>query len=726
MRKAQYVHGSNSAGRYFFLFCGLIIRTLLIVMIFATIAVVCRIYPTIKLWFDDSMSIAAQSKPEDFCSGETSYVYDEEGTVLLKLKADKDTIYVEYKVLPDDIKNAFVAIEDKRFYQHKGVDWASTVNAAFLLVKNKGEVQRGGSTITQQLARNAYLSFTVSYERKIREIFLALGLEQRYSKEQILEFYINSINFGNGYFGIGAAAKGYFGKTVDKLSLSEIAFLCAIPNNPTFYNPRTNFDHTISRRNTILHEMYQQGYIGSKAYTTAVQDKICVKSEDNLEYGYKASYALNCTVKEFMKLARFKFEYKFATDADYSRYKEEYNQAYEEALYTLKTGGYSVTVSLNGSTQQIAQEALDSELSKFSADSGMQGALTVVDNSTGLVLASVGGSSSVEGTSLGLNRAYQSYKQPGSTIKPIVVYTPAIEYGYDANSRVEDNPIEDGPKNSDGKYSGMIPLRTAVEKSKNVVAWRLFEELTPEKGLSYAVNMHFSSLVPEDYTQSAALGGLTYGVTTEEMAGAYAALANHGYWREPTCITSIKDKDGKEIYEGSLGRGIYSKLAADSMTDVLKGVSTNGTARGLKLSNGAEFACKTGTTNENKTAWFCGYTKQYTVAVYVGADDNKCTVKDLWGGTYPARIWINTLNGLGGDAVSLLSDSEQKSVDNNKSSLDWIKPVEQPVEQPVKQPVEDTPVDVPAEVPVEDQQPEQPAEDQQPEQSVEDQQPSNQ
>ena len=132
------------------------------------------------------------------------------------------------------------------------------------------------------------------------------------------------------------------------------------------------------------------------------------------------------------------------------------------------------------------------------------------------------------------------------------------------------------------------------------------------------------------------------------------------------------------------------------------------------------------TTNENKTAWFCGYTKQYTVAVYVGADDNKCTVKDLWGGTYPARIWINTLNGLGGDAVSLLSDSEQKSVDNNQSSLDWIKPVEQPVEQPVKQPVEDTPVDVPAEVPVEDQQPEQPAEDQQPEQSVEDQQPSNQ
>lgn len=175
--------------------------------------------------------------------------------------------------------------------------------------------------------------------------------------------------------------------------------------------------------------------------------------------------------------------------------------------------------------QETVTSRIDSELSKFSADSGMQGALTVVDNSTGLVLASVGGSSSVEGTSLGLNRAYQSYKQPGSTIKPIVVYTPAIEYGYDANSRVEDNPIEDGPKNSDGKYSGMIPLRTAVEKSKNVVAWRLFEELTPEKGLSYAVNMHFSSLVPEDYTQSAALGGLTYGVTTEEMAGGLRSVS---------------------------------------------------------------------------------------------------------------------------------------------------------------------------------------------------------
>ena len=687
--KPVYVSGDD---RWFFVFGRWILTVLKVVVISVLLLTVLgasllfkKYYPTIEQWFRESNEVAASSTPDDFRKEETSYAYGADGNLLLKLKADKDVVYVEYDDLPECVRNAAVAIEDKRFYKHNGVDWLSTAKAGLLLLKNNGEVKRGGSTITQQLARNAYLTFTVSYERKVREIFLALALEQKYSKEQILEFYLNSINYGNGYYGIGAAAKGYFSKSVSDLTISEAAFLCAIPNNPTVYNPLKNFENTMSRRNVILREMYSQGMISSDQYTVALTSKVTILPCESAQYGYAASYALDCAVTEFMKLDGFSFEYSWESGEQYSIYCSRYEEAYEEALYELRTGGYKVYTTINDQLQDSLQEVLDDGLSDFTSvnDSGefvMQGALTVLDNESGKVVACIGGRTSNNETVLGLNRAFQSYRQPGSTIKPLVVYTPAIEYGYNANSMVEDTPVENGPQNSDGRYSGRITLRQAVEKSKNVVAWKLFDEITPTIGLGKLSDMQFSKVVPSDYGLAASLGGMTYGVTTVEMAGGYAAIANDGIWSKPTCIDKIEDSSGHIVSTSPEEKRVYSELAAHSMTDILEGVSKHGTASGLKLKNGAEFACKTGTTNGNKTAWFCGFSKQYTVAVYVGTDDNSTVSNKLYGSTYPAKVWKGTMDILLSDEVSepLLNAAEKEAVARNCE----VK-AEEPIEQDV-------------------------------------------
>lgn len=653
MNKPRYVRGST--GLSFLAIIRKIVKWILLVTVLmgcVVAGVVCyKMYPIVKGWYDDSNAIANASTYDDFKNNETSYIYDDAGNVLLKLKQDKDIQYVSYDDLPESVLNAFVAIEDKRFYQHHGVDWASTLKACYLLVQHNGEVTRGGSTITQQLARNVYLSFETSYERKGREIFLALALEKKYTKHEILEFYINNINFGNGYYGIGAASVGYFGKTVDELSVEEVAFLCAIPNNPSYYNPRKNFDNTISRRNIILKEMYSQGYLTEKEYLAAC-NSACHLIEDTSVYNdYAASYALKCAVEEFMHLAGFEFRYDFTDSDDYQNYRELYEEAYDEAKLKLYTGGYKVYTSLNVDLQQSLQRIVDNDLSEFTNrnEDGsyvVQGAATVVDNETGLVVASIGGRSDETDSYLALNRAFQSYKQPGSTIKPLIVYTPALEAGYTADSIVDDSPIDGGPKNSGDNYLGSITLRTAVEKSKNVVAWRLFDELTPKVGLQYLQNMRFDKIVPDDFYLPAALGGLTYGVTTEQMAGGYSALDNEGLWTKPTCITSILNSAGEECYAGAVREQVYASDAARAITDILEGVHASGTATGIALDGDFEFACKTGTTNDNKAAWFCGYSPYYSIAVYVGADNNKVSIDGLWGGTYPAYVWRDLQNYL--------------------------------------------------------------------------------
>ena len=621
------------------------INALVVYALIAVCAVVIGLYkeysPVVEGYYDYATSVVKESSIEDFRSEQTSYLYDGNGKLMAKLKSDRDVNYVEYEELPEMVVNATIAIEDKRFWEHHGVDWKSTAKASALFLRDSENIVRGGSSLTQQLVKNIYLTSEKSIERKGKEILIALQLEKKYTKEQIIEFYLNNINYANGYYGIGAAAKGYFNKTVAELTLEEVAFLAAIPNNPSYYNPLKNTKNTTRRRNLILKEMWQQGYMTEEEYWHASCSPIHFYEQKVKNYNYEVSYAIDCTVRILMGKNGFPFKYSFDTMKEYKKYQKKYAVAFQEAKDKLYTGGFRIYTSMEPKIQKKLQKSIDSVLKDFHGKSDgiykMQGAATVVDNRSGYVVGIVGGRSQDFDGVLTLNRAYQSNRQPGSTLKPLAVYTPSFESGVKPSTLVEDEPMEGGPHNSGDSYDGKITVRKAVEKSKNVIAWKLFEKLTPKNALSYVQQMNFRKIVPDDYYLSSSLGGLTYGVTTVEMAGGYATLANDGVFREPTCIVKMETSDGNVLPLIRDEKRVYSTNSARTMTEVLQGVAKRGTARGVRAGN-LPVACKTGTTNDQTNGWFCGYTPYYTVAVYAGMDYNK-PVEGLWGNTYPMQIW---------------------------------------------------------------------------------------
>ena len=613
---------------------------------------------------DEAKALVKASSTETFRASETSIVYNNKGNEIAKLKGDKDSYYVESDNLPQYAKDAVIVTEDKKFYSHNGIDMKGIMRACWALIKNNGEKKQGASTITQQLARVIFLSTKKTYERKIKEIFIARELEKKYTKDQILEFYLNSIYYMNGYYGLEAASRGYFNKSCNELSLAQIAFLSAIPNNPTVYDPLKNFDNTVKRKNRILDQMLEDKAITQVQYDEAYNEKIKLNMQEVKKRDYIQTFVSYCAIRELMKVNGFEFRNDFDTKKERKQYEKEYEEEYSIAQQMLKNNGYKIYTSIDLKKQKKLQHAVNSNLSAFKEKETngtykMQGSAVCLDNKSGRVVAIVGGrSQETEGYSL--NRAFQSFRQPGSSIKPLIVYTPTLERGSTASTTVHDYKFKGGPSNSDGTYSGYISMRYAVEKSKNTVAWQLFDELKPEVGLQYLLDMNFSKIVKSDYYLSASLGGLTYGTSTLEMASAYSALENDGKYREPTCIVKILDGEGKEIVSDHVEQQtIYKKDAAHSMTDILTGVITRGTARGLGLDNGQPSAGKTGTTNDKKDGWFCGYTPYYTTAVWVGYDSPK-TVDDLYGSTYPGRIWHDYMSEL------------HKNLEVKKFSLDGI------------------------------------------------------
>lgn len=602
----------------------------------------------------EAKELVDQSTPETFRLAQTSYIYSDDGTQLAALSEDVDATYLEYDQIPADVVNAFVAVEDRTFWKNSGVDFKGIVRVCLNYVKSRGQVAEGASTITQQLARGTFLSNEKTLSRKIKEIFIAWELNKKYSKEQIMEFYCNSCCFANGIYGVEDASQKYFGRSVSDLSLSETAYLCSIPNRPEYYNPLRNSENAITRRNKILEDMYECGYITKEAGETALAENISVASvseEDNKFYNYEVTYAINCAVRYLMKLDGFEFQFHFDDDDAYKTYSNYYDEAYKQAKHKLYTGGYKITTTMNLDAQKGLQKVLDEQLennTEIDDETGIyafQGALTVIDNESGKVVAMIGGRSqdAIQQT-YSLNRGFQSYVQPGSSFKPLAVYTPALEEGYTANSTLTEIDVSSAKNSTSAKIKKMggtkYSLRRAVEQSYNGCAYSLFNEITPKVGLSYVEDMNFSKIVPDDYNLSAALGGLTNGVNTVEMANAYYTLENHGEYTQTDCISSILDSNGDEIYEDPTSKNVYSQSAADQMTDILTGVLKSGTAKGLKWSSASdiEAAGKTGTTNNNKVGWFCGYTPYYTISVYV-AYDHQRTTKDIWGYSYPAKIW---------------------------------------------------------------------------------------
>ncbi len=600
----------------------------------------------------DAQEVVANSTEEDFRYAETTYIYSDDGTQIAELAEDTDATFLEYEEIPADVVNAFVAVEDRTFWTNSGVSVKGIIRVCLNYVRTGGEVAEGASTITQQLARGVFLSNEKTMIRKIREIFIAWELTKKYSKEEIMTYYCNTCCFANGIYGVEDAAITYFGKSVDELTLSETAYICAIPNRPEYYNPLKEPENAVTRRDKILDDMEECGYITASACEEAKAQTITVAEieDDDTFYNYEVTYAINCAVRYLMQEDGFDFRYSFDDTEDYEDYVAEYDEYYAQAKHKLYTGGYQIYTTIDLEAQSALQEVLDDELafSETLTDDGiyeLQGAMTVIDNDTGKVVAIIGGRSQEDSENIySLNRAYQGYAQPGSSIKPLAVYTPALEAGYTASSMLYNIDVDTAKTKTVSEISEMtgsqVSLRSAVERSLNGCAYWLFSQITPSVGLSYVSEMNFSKLVPDDYNMSASLGGLTYGVTTVEMANAYSALENHGEYTQTDCLEAIYDANGEDIYEDYESKTVYTTAAADEMTDILKGVLTNGTASKSNWYSysDVEAAGKTGTTNDNKAAWFCGYTPYYTIAVWVGCDTPK-TVSGLEGGTYPLYIW---------------------------------------------------------------------------------------
>lgn len=634
----------------------------------------------------EAKNLVDSSTPDTFRLAQTSYIYSDDGTQLAALAESEDATYLSYEDIPADVVNAFVSVEDRTFWNNSGVDYKGILRVCVNYVKTKGQVAEGASTITQQLARGTFLSNEKTLSRKIKEIFIARQLTKKYTKEQIMEFYCNSCCFANGIYGVEDASQKYFGRSVSDLSLSETAYICAIPNRPEYYNPLKNSENAISRRNKILQDMYECDYITKDAGDAALAENITVaevSDEEDTFYNYEATYAINCAIRYLMKQDGFEFKSHFEDDADYDTYNAYYDEMYKQAKHKLYTGGYKVTTTMNLKAQKNLQKIFDKELAfntKVDESTGIyqfQGAMTVIDNETGKVVAMIGGRSQDElQQTYSLNRGFQSFKQPGSSIKPLVIYTPALEEGYDANSTLTEIDVKAAKKSTSEKISKMsgkkMSLRYAVEDSKNGCAYSLYNIITPKVGLSYIENMNFSKIVQQDYTLSSGLGGLHHGTNTVEMANAYSTLENHGEYRQADCISSILDASGNEIYEEPESKTVYTRSASDQMTDILEGVlnSSAGTAKGLKWSSASDVAAaaKTGTTNDNNVGWFCGYTPYYTISVWVGYDYPK-SVKGLWGNTYPAYIWKEAMLYMidGKDEADF--DLEGKKATGNKNVI---------------------------------------------------------
>ncbi|WP_099469605.1 transglycosylase domain-containing protein [Konateibacter massiliensis] len=606
--------------------------------------------PEVLKLHKEAVSLVKGSTIDNFKASQTTLVYDTNGDEIAKLKGDKGIYYLSSEKIPTYVKNAFITIEDKKFYNHKGVDYLAMIRSAISIAKNRS-ITQGASTITQQLSRTIFLTNEVSWERKVKEIFIALELEKIYSKSAILEFYLNNIYFSNGYYGIQAASMGYFSTDVQNLSLSQIAFLTAIPNNPTVFDPIDHMENTLSRRDKILNQMLEDGKISQADYDSAIQEEIVlnVNTEQAIKHNYAETYIYYCATRALMEARGFEFQYYFKTETEKTAYQEEYDALYDECQRSLYTRGYRIYTSMNMEFQEQLQSAIDDELYSFVSvnDEGiynMQAAATCIDNKTGKVVAIIGGRSQ-DTTGYTLNRAYQSFRQPGSSIKPLLVYAPALEAGYTPDSILVDEPIEDGPKNYGGGYSGSVTLRYAVMKSINTVAWKLLDELTPTLGLSYLKSMNFAKIEKDDYRNASALGGFTTGVSSVEMAAGFATLENDGIYRVPTCITKITDANNEPVYQANdEGKRIYKENTARMTTDVLKSVMTDGTGKSLALSD-MPTAGKTGTTNDYKDGWFVGYSSYYTTSVWVGFDMPR-EVEGLTGSTYPGRIWHNYMEAI--------------------------------------------------------------------------------
>ncbi len=591
---------------------------------------------------------------DDFVMKEDTVVYDSNGKQVGSVNAGSYK-YVKINDVSPYIYEGYIAVEDKRFKTHGGVDLVATMRAGVSLLKHNMEITQGGSTITQQVIKNNLLTQNKSYTRKIAEILLAPTIESKFTKAQIMEFYCNSNFYGNKCYGVGAASKYYFGKKCADLEPHEAAMLIGLSNSPASYNPVLHPKAALKKRNSVLRIMCKEGVITPKEYKSALKKKLNIKQfseKGGSKESYVMSYAIHCAAISLMEKENFKFQYVFDSKEDYQKYNKQYSKVYSEKIESIRSGGYKLYTSINMKKQKKLQKAVDNGLSfnkEKDGDTGkyaLQGAAVCINNETNYVEAIVGG----RGKNDQYNRAYLAARQSGSAIKPLIDYTPGFESGmYSPSTIVNDHKFVNGPSNAGGGYHGNVRIREAVARSLNTVAWQVLDNITVKYGLSFLDKLHFHNISYIDNDNMAlSLGGFTEGVRVVDMAKGFSTLANNGSYSDRTCIKKIEHVSDGVVYKNNNEKDqVYSQDAAWMMTDVLKGVfnESYGTGRKLKLDNGQICAGKTGTTNSSKDVWFCGYTKYYTTVVWAGYDTPRA-MPGASGASIPGVIWKDYMDDI--------------------------------------------------------------------------------
>ena len=639
--------------------CGLILCGLIGLLIYA------KVRPELDHCREVAYDKLAQMQRQDFHMLSDTEIYDKNDQLIGLINAGHYE-YVPISQISMNLQNAYIAQEDRRFKSHTGVDWIATFRAGLALVKNRGEITQGGSTITQQVVKNTYLTQEQSFTRKIVEILLAPEIEKKYSKADIMEFYCNTNFYGNHCYGVEAASRYYFGKDASDLESYEAAVLVGISNSPTAYNPVRNPEASLKKRNDVLHSMLEVGYLSEDAYESAISQPLSIVQEEGegSNENYMSSYAIHCAALALMKLDNFEFQYIFKDKSDYDTYIENYQATYTEKADDIRAGGYRIYTTLDQDLQTALQTQLDNVLSPYTElqDNGkyaLQGAGVIVDNMTNSVVAVVGG----RGTEDVYNRAYLSARQPGSTIKPLIDYAPAFDTGeYYPARLIDDHKWADGPSNSGGSYYGNVSVREALNRSLNTVAWQILTDIGVDYGLNYLGEMEFQKLTYIDNdVPSLSIGGFTNGVRIVDMAKGYSTLANGGVYNDQTCIRRIDHEHNGELTKNLKPHSqvVYQQDSAYMLTDILKGTLTEayGTGYGLALENGMPAAGKTGTTNSSKDTWFCGYTRYYTTTVWVGYDTPRA-MPGIYGKTYAGKIWKQVMD----------------QIHEDKELLDWEQP----------------------------------------------------
>lgn len=542
------------------------------------------------------------------------------------LYADENRLWVDIDNIPKVMQDAIVSIEDERFYEHNGVDFLSTGKAAIQHIFGTGT--RGGSTITQQLIKNITHYDEVSVTRKAIEILRALNLERKWTKKQILEMYLNTIYLSNGCNGVAAAADYYFGKDISDVTLAEAALLAGITQYPSLYDPVHNFESSKEKQEVVLAKMLELGKITQEEYDEAVAEKLTIYSGNASNQKASASSYFTDTIIEDVIDALVE--------------SKGYSEAAATAL--LYNGGLKIYATIDPNVQSALEDYYTNpdNFPQRDQETPPQSAMIVMDPYNGEIKGIVGGIGEKTQGRL-LNRATQTYRQPGSSIKPIAVYAPALEKGViTPDTHMIDKPITIGswsPKNDSNAYYGDVSMRTAIAKSLNSIAVQVLQQvgvdysynfLTEKLGITSLVDSRKdeSGYVSDKNLSSLALGGLTDGVTLKEMAAAYAAFANNGVYNKPHSFTKILDNNEELLFEytDDQSNKAMSENTAYSMITMLKGVVQSGTGTSANFRNDMDICGKTGTTDDNFDRWFVGFTPYYVAASWYGYDTPKSIV----------------------------------------------------------------------------------------------------